>query len=71
MTVVLIGVIAGLAFLPAAASPIQSIVGGAPRTDLRLAACIAALFSLAAFGSAYWPARRAGRANPAQLLRSE
>jgi putative ABC transport system permease protein len=71
VTVVLIGVITGMAFLPAAASPIQSIVGGAPRTDLRLAAGIAALFSLAAFGSAYWPARRAGRANPAQLLRSE
>lgn len=71
VAVVLAGVMTGMAFLPAVSSSIQSIVGGVPRTDLGLAAGIAGLFSLAAFASAYWPARGAGQANPAQLLRSE
>jgi putative ABC transport system permease protein len=71
LAVVLAGVMTGLALLPAASSSIQSIIGGVPRTGLGLAAAVTALFCIAALGSAYWPARRAGRVNPADLLRSE
>ena len=69
--VVAAGVAIGLAFLPAASSSIQRLVGGAARTDPGLAAAIAGVFSLAAFASAYWPARRAGTASPAELLKAE
>ena len=71
VAVVLAGAAIGLALLPAAAPSIRGIVGGAARTDAGLAAGIAGLFCAAAFVSAYWPARRAGHANPAELLRAE
>ena len=65
------GVAIGIAFLPAASSSIQRLVGGAARTDPGLAAAIAGVFSLAAFASAYWPARRAGAASLTELLKAE
>jgi putative ABC transport system permease protein len=71
VAVVLAGALAGMACLPAAAASIQSVVGPSARTDLTLASAIAALFSVLAFASAYWPARRAGQTDPAQLLRAE
>jgi putative ABC transport system permease protein len=71
VAVVVAGAAVGIALLPAASSSLQSIVGSSAHTDLRLAAGIAALFSVLAFASAYWPARRAGQADPAQLLRTE
>jgi len=71
LAVVSAGLVTGLALLPAASSAVRSIVGGMPRIGIGLAGAIAALFSMAAFGSAYWPARRIGQLNPAGLLRSE
>jgi len=71
VAVVLAGAFAGMACLPAASSSIQSIVGGSAHTDLTLAGAIVALFSVLAFASAYWPARRAGQASPAELLKRE
>jgi ABC-type lipoprotein release transport system permease subunit len=32
---------------------------------------VACLLGLCALASAYWPARRVGRVNPAQLLKAE
>jgi len=71
LAVVAGGVAIAGALLPATSASIHSIVGGTSTNDLGVAASIAVLFSGAAFASAYWPARRAVRVNPAELLRSE
>ena len=71
LAVVAGGVVIAGALLPATSASIHSIVGGTSTSDLAVAASIAVLFSAAAFASAYWPARRAGRVSPAELLRSE
>jgi putative ABC transport system permease protein len=65
------GVLAGLALLPLSTRALRSLVIDAPSLDLGLAAGVACLLSLSALASAYWPARRAGRVDPAQLLRAE
>jgi ABC-type antimicrobial peptide transport system permease subunit len=71
LRVVLGGVLVGLVLLPLSTLTLRRLVVDVPAFDVRLAAAVACLLLAGAFFSAYWPARRAGRANTAQLLRSE
>jgi putative ABC transport system permease protein len=65
------GVAVGLCLLPVATRALRNLVIDAPTLDVRLAAAVACLLVIIASGSAYWPARRAGRIDPAELLRTE
>ncbi len=71
LVVVVIGVLTGLALLPLSTRALRSLVIDAPALDLRLAAGVACLLGLSALASAYSPARRAGRIDPAQLLKAD
>ena len=65
------GVLLGLCLLPLSTRALGNLVVGAPALDLKLAAGVAALLASSAAASAYWPARRAGRVEPAELLKAE
>jgi len=65
------GVMAGLALLPLSTQALRSIVVDAPAIDLRIAVGAAIVLLLGALASVYWPARRAGRIDPAELLKAE
>jgi hypothetical protein len=69
--VVLVGVVVGLALQPTVMTSMQAIVSGLPPAGAWLVASVAILFALLGVGSAYAPARRAGLANPADVLRAE
>jgi predicted permease len=71
LRIVLGGVLGGFALLPLSTLTLRRLVVDAPAFDVRLAAAVACLLWGGALFSAYWPARRAGRADTAQLLRSE
>ena len=71
LLVVVAGIVVGLTLLPAVNSSVQAIVSGLPPAGLSLTAAVAALFTVLAVGSAYGPARRAVRTNPADALRAE
>jgi ABC-type antimicrobial peptide transport system permease subunit len=71
LVVVAGGVLAGLALLPLSTRALRRLVIDAPSFDLGLAAGVACLLGLSALASTYWPARRAGRVDPAQLLKAE
>ena len=71
LVVVAVGVVIGLALLPLSTRALRSLVIDAPALDFGLAAGVACLLGLGALASAYWPARRAGRVDPAQLLKAE
>jgi putative ABC transport system permease protein len=71
LVVVAIGIFAGLALLPFSTRALRGLVIDAPSLDLRLAVSMACVLALSGFVSAYWPARRAGRVDPAQLLKAE
>ena len=62
---------AGLALLPLSTQALRSIVVDAPAIDLRIAVGAAIVLLLGALASVYWPARRAGRIDPAELLKAE
>jgi len=65
------GVLLGLCLLPFSTRALGNLVVDAPALDIKLAAGVAALLASSAVASAYWPARRAGRVEPAELLRAE
>jgi len=71
LVVVLGGVLAGFAILPLSTAALRSLLVQAPSLDFRMAAGVACLLGVGAFVSAYFPARRAGRVDTAQLLKSE
>jgi len=71
LVVVAGGVLAGLTLLPLSTRALRRVVIDAPSFDLGLAAGVACLLGLSALASTYWPARRAGRVDPAQLLKAE
>jgi predicted permease len=71
LVVVAGGVLVGLFLLPLSTRALRSLVIDAPLLDFRLAAGVACLLGLCALASVYWPARRAGRIDPARLLRGE
>jgi putative ABC transport system permease protein len=71
LVVVAVGALGGLALLPLSTKALGSLVIDAPALDMRLAVGVASLLGVSALGSVYWPARRAGRINPAQLLKAE
>jgi putative ABC transport system permease protein len=65
------GILAGLAVSPLSARALRSLVIDAQSLDFGIDAGVACLLGLCALASAYWPARRVGRVNPAELLRAE
>jgi len=65
------GAAAGLALLPLSTRALRSVMIDAPSLDLRIAVGAASALALGALASVYWPARRAGRIDPAQLLKAE
>ena len=71
LRVVLGGVLGGFALLPLGTLALRRLASDAPAFDVRLAVAVACLLLAGAFVSAFVPARRAGRADTAQLLRSE
>jgi ABC-type antimicrobial peptide transport system permease subunit len=71
VAVVAIGIFAGLALLPFSTRALRGLVIDAPSVDPKLAVSMACVLALSGFVSAYWPARRAGRVDPAQLLKVE
>jgi putative ABC transport system permease protein len=71
LLVVAIGVLTGLALLPLSTQALRGLVIDAPSLDLKVAAGVACALALSAVTSTYWPARRAGRVDAAQVLRGE
>jgi putative ABC transport system permease protein len=66
-----VGVVVGAAAGIAIAQVIQSQSAGLPPLDLAAGIPIALAFAVVAVGAAWWPARRAGTADPARSLRAE
>ena len=64
------GLIAGIALLPFSSQLLRTLIADAAPIDLRLIAGVAATLALSALASTYWPARRAGRVNLIDLMRS-
>jgi putative ABC transport system permease protein len=71
LVVVAGGVLAGLVLLPLTTRALRSLVIDAQSLDFRLVAGVAGLLGLCALASAYWPARRVGHIDPAELLKAE
>ena len=71
LAVVLGGAVAGVALLPAANAAVAAVVAGLPLPRPGVIAAVIVGVVLLAVGSAYVPARRAGRINPAESLRAE
>ena len=71
LVVVLGGAFAGLALLPLSTTALRSLIVEAPSFDVALVAGVVFLLMAGAFVGAYIPARRAGRLDAAQLLKSE
>jgi ABC-type antimicrobial peptide transport system permease subunit len=65
------GLTAGLSAAFAAAEWVRSVLPGASRPDLTIFASAAAVLLAAALAACWIPARRAGRADPADVLRAE
>jgi putative ABC transport system permease protein len=65
------GVVAGLCVLPLSSRALRSLVVDAPLLDLRAGSASAGLLIASAWLAAYWPARRAGRIDPAQILKAD
>ena len=71
LAVVLGGAVAGVALLPAANAVVAAVVAGLPLPRPGVIAAVIGGVVLLAVASAYLPARRAGRINPAESLRAE
>src|SRR5262249_40158797 len=71
LLVVFGGVLAGLALLPLSTAAPRRRVVEPPALDAAVVATAAFLLAAGAVASAYAPARRAGRLDTAQLLKSE
>jgi putative ABC transport system permease protein len=65
------GVLAGLALLPLSTRAVRSLVVDSRPLDLSTVAAVACLLVIGTVVSVYWPARRAGRTDPGQLLKAE
>jgi putative ABC transport system permease protein len=71
LIVVIAGVALGVALLPVSGAAVRGTIAGLPSADSRVVAVAVVLFVGCALASAYLPARRAGRVDPASALRAE
>jgi ABC-type antimicrobial peptide transport system permease subunit len=69
--VVLAGVVLGLALLPASNAGARAVIPGLPSAGWPVVFMVVGGFVGLALASAYGPARRAGRIEPATVLRAE
>ncbi len=65
------GVAIGVALLPVSDTAVRAAIAGLPSHDSRVVLLTVVLFVACAVASAYLPARRAGRVDPASALRAE
>ena len=71
LVVVIGGAAMGAALLPMASAAVRATVAGLPSPDVRFVLLAIAVFVGCAIASAYVPARKAGRIDPALALRAE
>lgn len=71
LLVVIVGVAVGVALLPVSDAAVRATIAGLPSPDSRVVVLTVVLFAACAIASAYLPARRAGRVDPASALRAE
>lgn len=71
MLVVIVGVAVGVALLPVSGAAVRATIAGLPSPESRVVFLTVVLFAVCATASAYVPARRAGRVDPALALRAE
>jgi ABC-type antimicrobial peptide transport system permease subunit len=71
MLVVAVGLALGLGAAAVGSRALESLLYGVAPTDARVYALVAALVALAAVVAVGIPARRASRADPAEVLRAE
>lgn len=69
--VVTAGVAFGVTLLPVSDAAVRATVSGLPSPDSRFVVLAVVMFTACAVASAYLPARRAGRVDPAVALRAE
>jgi ABC-type antimicrobial peptide transport system permease subunit len=71
LIVVFMGAAAGAALLPVSSAAVRATIAGLPRRDPRFVLLGILLFAACALASAYLPARRASRVDPASALSSD
>lgn len=71
LIVVIVGAAVGVALLPVSGAAIRATIAGLPSPDARIVTLAVMVFVGCAIASAYLPARRAGRVDPALALRAE
>ena len=71
LLVVIAGVAMGVALLPVSDAAVRATIAGLPSPDSGFVVLTVVLFTGCAVASAYLPARRAGRVDPALALRAE
>ncbi len=71
LLVVVVGVALGVALLPVSGAAVRATIAGLPSPDSGVVVLAVVLFVGCALASAYFPARRAGRVDPALALRAE
>jgi putative ABC transport system permease protein len=70
IAIIAVGLIAGIALLPPSSRLLSALIADTAPIDLSLAAGVTSLLAVSALASTYWPARRAGRINLIDLMRS-
>jgi len=68
LAVVGAGLVLGLSLLPTCTGALRHLVGDVAALDPERIAAVTVLIAVGALVSTYWPARRAGRVDPARLL---
>jgi predicted permease len=71
ITLVALGIVAGLAIAAIGARVLQGLLHGVESIDPTTFAAAAATLALIAVGAAWWPARQAARVDPVETLRAE
>jgi ABC-type antimicrobial peptide transport system permease subunit len=69
--VVLVGIVTGIGLLPVVRPALRHLMADAAVLDLGTTLLTAGLLGAGALGCVYWPSRRAGRVDLAQVMRNE